>query len=118
VRAGLGAAQARLSGKLSAAIFMLADQPGVSPDLLSALVQRHRETLAPVVAPRYQGKRGNPVLFDQRIFAEFERLDGDAGARSIIKRHEAEIAWVDWPTNDVLRDIDTREDYAAAQRGE
>ena len=52
--------------RLGAAIFLLADQPGVTPALIHALVQRHRETLAPVVAPRYRGQRGNPVLFDRR----------------------------------------------------
>jgi molybdenum cofactor cytidylyltransferase len=120
VRGGLQAARLEASGdgrseRLSAAVFLLADQPGVTPTLLSALVQRHRETLAPVVAPRYEGRRGNPVPFDRRTFAEFEALEGDAGARSIIQQHAAEIAWIDWHTDDILRDIDTPEDYAAAQ---
>jgi len=132
VRRGLQAARGLASGRLSAAVFLLADQPGITPGLLSALIQRHRETLAPVVVPRYQGQRGNPVLFDRRTFPDFESLAGDAGARSIILRHAAErheagrheagrqepgLAWVDWPTNEILRDIDTPEDYAAAQAG-
>ena len=98
VCAGLRAAQARETGVLAGALFLLADQPGVSPELLSALIQRHRETHAPVVAPRHGDQRGNPVLFDRRTFAEFDALTGDAGARSIIRRHEDAIAWVDWPT--------------------
>lgn len=118
VRAGLSAAQSAAGGKLSAALFLLADQPGVTPRLLSALVQRHRETLAPVVAPRYEGKRGNPVLFDRRTFPEFDNLEGDTGARAIIRRHESEIAWVDWPTDEILRDIDTPEDYEARRIGD
>lgn len=114
VRAGLRAAQAS-AGTLAGALFLLADQPGVSTELLSALVQRHRETLAPVVAPRYEGQRGNPVLFDRRTFAEFGTLTGDVGARSVIRRHEDAIAWVDWPSPEILRDIDTPDDYAIAQ---
>ena len=114
VRAGLQTAQDS-AGAIAGALFLLADQPGVSPELLSALVQRHRETLAPVVAPRYAGQRGNPVLFDHRTFAEFGALTGDVGARSIIRRHEDAIAWVDWPADEILRDIDTPDDYAAAQ---
>jgi molybdenum cofactor cytidylyltransferase len=97
-----------------AVVFLLADQPGVTPELLSALVQRHRETLAPVVAPRHQGRRGNPVLFDRSTFTEFAALAGDIGARPIIDAHRGEIAWLDWPTPEVLRDIDTAADYAAA----
>jgi molybdenum cofactor cytidylyltransferase len=109
VQTGLSALQG-----CSAALFLLADQPAVTPELLSALIQRHRETLAPIVAPRYAGQRGNPVLFDAATFPEFVSLHGDIGARPIIRRHEAEIAWLDWPSPDILSDIDTRADYDAA----
>ena len=99
-----------------AVIFLLADQPGVSPPLLAALIQRHRETLAPVVAPRFGGHHGNPVLFDRATFAEFASLAGDVGARDIISAHREEIAWVDWPDASVFADIDTPQDYQPAVR--
>ena len=106
VRTGL-----RALTNVSAVLFLLADQPGVSPALLTALIQRHRETLAPVVAPHYRGQRGNPVLFDRSTFPEFAHLIGDVGARSIILAHSDEIAWVDWPTPEITQDIDVAEDY-------
>ncbi len=106
VQAGL-----RMVRECTAVLFLLADQPGVSPELLSALIRRHRETMAPVVAPRWNGQRGNPVLFDAVTFREFERLEGDVGARPIIQAHADEIAWVDWPSPEVLQDIDTPEKY-------
>ena len=120
-RAGLGAgAKPKRQGRIEArslpaprstlharaVLFLLADQPGVSPELLSALIQRHRETLAPIVAPRHDGQRGNPVLFDRATFPEFDQLEGDIGARPIIQAHRDEIAWVDWPTPEILQDID------------
>ena len=43
----------------SAVLFLLADQPGVSPALLSALIQRHRRPGADR-PPRHAGQRGNP----------------------------------------------------------
>ena len=89
VKAGLQALAPRspLPAPLSAVLFLLADQPGVSPELLSALIQRHRETLALIVAPRHAGQRGNPVLFDAVTFPEFDHLEGDIGARPIIQAH-------------------------------
>ncbi|MCU0510326.1 MAG: selenium cofactor biosynthesis protein YqeC [Anaerolineae bacterium] len=115
--AGLRAALATASGPLSAAVFLLADQPYVTPELLSALIQRHRETRALAVAPRFDGKRGNPVLFDRRSFPLFEVLAGDEGGRSILREREGEMAFVDWPTGEILRDIDTPEDYDAESAG-
>ncbi len=115
VQAGLRAAgfvvSAQPNGAVSAVLFLLADQPGVSPDLLSALIERHRATLAPVVAPRYREQRGNPVLFDRVTFGEFARLSGDIGARPIIQAHADEIAWVEWPTGEITQDIDVAEDF-------
>ncbi len=101
--------------EISAALFLLADQPGVTPELLAALIQRHRETLASVVAPRHAGQRGNPVLFDRATFPEFAALRGDIGARPVIQAHADEIAWVDWPTPEILQDIDTPEAYRGSQ---
>ncbi len=119
VKAGLQALAPRspLPAPLSAVLFLLADQPGVSPELLSALIQRHRETLALIVAPRHAGQRGNPVLFDQITFPEFAHLEGDIGARPIIQAHREEIAWVDWPTPEILADIDVAADYESSAQG-
>ncbi len=104
-------------GEVSAVLFLLADQPGVTPELLTALIQRHRETLAPVVAPRHKGQRGNPVLFDRATFPAFAGLEGDIGARPIIEAHRDEIAWVDWPSPEILQDIDTAADYRPSDGG-
>lgn len=111
VRAGLAALTAASPGPLGAVLFLLADQPGISPALLSTLVQRHRETLAPAVAPRYRGRRGNPALFDRSTFGEFAGLQGDIGARPVLLAHRDQVAWVDWPTPEVVQDIDTLADY-------
>jgi len=119
VKAGLNALALRspFPAPCSAILFLLADQPGLSPELLSALIQRHRETLAPIVAPRHAGQRGNPVLFDQVTFPEFDQLEGDIGARPIIQAHREEIAWVDWPTPEILQDIDVAADYKSSAQG-
>jgi len=119
VKAGLQALAPRspLPAPLAAVLFLLADQPGVSPELLSALIHRHRETVAPIVAPRHNGQRGNPVLFDAATFPEFADLDDDIGARPIIQAHREEIAWVDWPTPEILEDIDVASDYESSAQG-
>ncbi len=117
VRAGLDVLRDDDAAPLGAVLFLLADQPGVSPALLSALIHVHRATLAPVVAPRYQGRRGNPVLFDRVTFAEFDRLAGDQGARPILQAHAGQVAWLDWPSPEILEDIDTPADYARRSSG-
>ena len=92
-----------------AAIFLLADQPQISPTLINALIERHAVTLAPIVAPLIDGKRGNPVLFDRITFDELMKVQGDQGGRKIFSRHPVE--WVEWHDDRALVDIDTEVDY-------
>jgi molybdenum cofactor cytidylyltransferase len=103
-----------LSPEAEAVVFLLADQPTVDPDVIDALIAAWRETGAPVVAPRYTDRIGNPVLFDRRVFPELTALEGDAGARRIIRAHERsgtlQLVPVETPAP---RDVDTEADYAA-----
>jgi molybdenum cofactor cytidylyltransferase len=90
-------------------IFLLADQPYVSAELIQALNNRHQITLAPAVAPRVESRRANPVLFDRVTFPDLLKLEGDTGGRAILDRHA--IEYVDWPDTRILLDIDTPEDW-------
>jgi molybdenum cofactor cytidylyltransferase len=113
IRAGIGA----LRPEIDAALLVLADQPHLGPELLRTLVVRYWATGAPIVAPFYQGQRGNPVLFDRALFAELGGVEGDRGGRVLITRHEADLARVDVDDRAVLSDIDTLEDYEASITG-
>jgi len=106
VRAGLAA----LPTGVSAALFLLGDQPEVTPEVIEALVQRHRQTLAPIVVPSYRGQRGNPVLFDRAAFAEMGRLSGDVGGRVLIERFQQSVERVAFDAPPPF-DIDTLGDY-------
>jgi molybdenum cofactor cytidylyltransferase len=107
VAAGLQA----LAPDVSAAVFLLVDQPAVQPDTIDQVVARHRQTLASVVAPVYSdGQRGNPVLFDRRVFPDLMALQGDTGGRPLIQRNgqHVELVAVDRP---LPQGIETLEDY-------
>lgn len=106
VRAGLAA----LRRACGAAIFLVADQPQVPEPLLRALVARHAQTLAPIVAPFVGRARATPMLFDRSTFTALALLTGDRGGRSLLDRFGVEP--VDWPDPRLLLDVDTMADYA------
>ncbi|MCA3264098.1 MAG: molybdopterin-binding/glycosyltransferase family 2 protein [Telmatospirillum sp.] len=115
LRAGLGAVPADCDG----VVVLLADMPGVTPAHVDRLIAAFSplEGRAICVAAR-NGKRGNPVLWAKHFFAEMAALDGDQGARSLIRRHEDAVCEVDMPDDGVLTDLDTPEAlgaYRAAQ---
>lgn len=95
------------------AMFLLGDQPGVTPDIISRLIDCFHQSNAPVTQPRYANGPGNPVLFSSAVFPELSGVSGDEGARSVVARHRAEIAFVDVPETSIPLDVDIESDYAA-----
>jgi molybdenum cofactor cytidylyltransferase len=105
VRCGLQA----LPDTIGSAIFLLADQPQIPIELVKALIEQHAQTLSPIVAPRVDDRRGNPVLFDRMTFDDLLSLRGDVGGRAVFAKHP--IAYVPWHAAGLLLDVDTPEDY-------
>jgi molybdenum cofactor cytidylyltransferase len=98
-----------LPSRTCAAVFLLADHPFASPSIVKALVEAHRRTPAPACGPVFEGKRGNPALFDKALFNELRGLSGDVGGRVLLEKYQDKLVAV--PAGpDVLLDIDTRED--------
>lgn len=109
LRAGINA----LDTSVSAALVLLADQPLLQPATIDALIEVYAREQPPIVLPRYEGQRGNPVLFDRSLFAELVVITGDQGARSVLKAHAQSIRWLDTTDGGILLDIDTPDAYGA-----
>ena len=106
VKTGLRAVPDDVDG----AIVCLGDMPQVSAPLIDTLVGAFDpERGALVVVPTIDGKRGNPVVWARRFFAELMALDGDVGARHLIGRYPEAVAEVPLTDTAVMVDIDTPE---------
>lgn len=107
IRAGLDA----VSPAIQAVLFVLADQPRLTPQIMDALVARFRRTRAPIVVPAVGGRRGAPALFARPLFDELRAVQGDRGGRDLVARHPELVAAVELPDAALLTDIDTPDDY-------
>jgi 4-nitrophenyl phosphatase len=110
VQAGLSA----VKPEMGAALFLLADQPGITTEVIAKLVERYRETCAPIVVPTHQGRRGNPVLFGRSLFRELMEVRGDQGGRQLISEHRDVLEEVEVEIEAIFTDVDTAEDYRTA----
>jgi molybdenum cofactor cytidylyltransferase len=91
-------------------IVALADMPNVRPATVHALAEALRAG-ADIVAPVFQGKRGNPVGFSRKYLPELLALEGDQGARGLLRRFEVTEIVVD--DAGILHDIDQPGDLGA-----
>ncbi|MGH6929350.1 MAG: nucleotidyltransferase family protein, partial [Dongiaceae bacterium] len=113
LRAGLAA----LPGRIDGALICLGDMPLVTPTVLDRLIAAFNpDEGRAVCVPTWNGKRGNPVLWDRRFFAEMADLAGDVGAKHLIGEHADLVAEVAMPDDAVLTDIDTPEALAALRQ--
>ncbi len=62
-----------------------------------------------IIVPTRRGKRGNPVLWARRFFAEMQDVSGDVGARHLIGAYPECVAEIETGGDGVLLDIDTPE---------
>ena len=94
--------------EIDAVLFLLTDQPHVDRGLLCQLVQVYEETGKGIVASGYANSLGVPALFDRKYISELLSLEGDQGAKWIIKNHPDDCAEVPFEPGSV--DLDTSQD--------
>ncbi|HKV15672.1 MAG TPA: molybdopterin-binding/glycosyltransferase family 2 protein, partial [Reyranella sp.] len=114
VRTGIGA----LGKDIDAAVVQLGDMPAVNTALLDRLLAAFNPVEGrSICVPTVRGKRGNPVLWDRRFFAEIGNLSGDTGAKHLIGEHSDLVCEVEMAGEAALTDIDTPEALAAFRSG-
>ncbi len=66
-----------------------------------------------IVQPVYQQHRGHPVIFSNYYRKELLEHTAPDGCREIIRKHKKEVRQLDMEQPNILKDIDTPEDYQA-----
>jgi len=94
---------------VESAIIMVCDQPFINAKLLRELIKKQEETGCSIVASNYENIKGTPALFHKVHFHELSMLDGDRGAKFLIKKYAESVQTISFPKGGI--DIDTIEDY-------
>ena len=109
LRTGLAAVPANVAG----AIVGLGDMPAVAPQHIQRLMAAFDpEGGKAIGVPMHNGKRGNPVLWARRFFAEMSTMAGDTGAKALIGANESLVYEVEFEDTAVLTDLDTPEQWS------
>lgn len=100
---------------VEAAVLFHADQPLVSADLVSMLLEAYRRLPKHAVVASFRGTVAPPVLAARALWPELSTLRGDHGGKRVILRDPARVAVLEFDQALPL-DIDTRQDLATARR--
>src|SRR6059036_4287704 len=103
----------QLGSDVGAAVVLLADMVLVTQQMLAGLVAAARGSPAPLVVSRYGDVTAPPLLFRRALFGELLAWSGEGCGKTVVQGHRDEALFLDWPA-EVLADVDTPEDFAAA----
>jgi molybdenum cofactor cytidylyltransferase len=107
---------AALPPEVDGVIVCLGDMPQVDAALIDRLIDEFDpDKGALVVVPTIEGKRGNPVVWSRRFFADLMAVEGDVGARYLIGRYPEAVAEVPLTGTAALTDVDTPEALMAVR---
>lgn len=104
-----------LGGSIAAGVAATADATGWvvaladMPFVRSATIARVLAALAtgsPLAAPVFRGQRGHPVGFARRFRPALLALQGDQGARQLLREHQAQLDLIECDDAGVIADID------------
>lgn len=104
------------SGSSNAVLIAHADMPRIGTPLVDRLIASWRAEPELIVAPRFKGRQGNPVILPRSFWGEIRQLQGDIGCKSILQGHSSNIQWLECEDDAILFDVDTELDLLNFRR--
>lgn len=108
IRCGLNALL-EIVPEIGHVIFMVCDQPFVTARLLNELIETCDDTGKDIIACAYDGTVGTPALFSKNYFPALLELQGDEGAKKLLKQYSDAVGVISFAKGSI--DIDTMNDY-------
>lgn len=97
-----------------AALFMVADKPGVTSDLIDRSIDEFNKARPGILYIKTPAGRGHPIIFSRELFGELLALEGDVVGDQLIARYKENT--VELYDEKIQVDIDTEEDYIRLMR--
>lgn len=101
---------------VDAVIVLLADMPGIDAAVVDRMIDAFDPAQPAILVPEHAGRRGNPILWPRRFFAEMAALSGDTGARGLLEQYAREVRRVPFDSPAIFADVDTPEALRALER--
>ena len=103
-----------LDDDADAALFMVADKPGVTSALISRAIQRYRKDRPAILYVETPAGRGHPIIFSRTIFDDLLSLQGDRVGIELIEKYRNDLVALDDASEQL--NINTEDDYRTLLR--
>jgi len=96
---------------VEAVLLTLVDVPLVSASTVRAILERYRQTHAPIVRPVNGERHGHPLIIDRALFSVVRAADEAQGLKPIVRSNASPLGDVIVGDEGAFVDIDSMEDY-------
>ena len=100
-----------LPKEAKAALIFLGDQPQIPSLVTDLVIETWQKTGKGIIIPTFNGRRGHPVLIETKYKIEIKKLDPQKGLRLLSEKFKDDVFEVKCNIPEILRDIDTPEEY-------
>ena len=100
-----------INKKSTALIICLADMPLIKTSTYNQIITSFYKNKNKNIIPFFKKHKGNPVLFDKLYFNRLMKLNGDKGAKFLIKKNPTDFFHLAVLDKNILIDIDNDEQY-------
>lgn len=105
-----------MSMEADAVIVFLADQPLISRQIIHQLIHTYTSNRdLEVVASSFNGISRPPILFSHQAFPKLLELEGDIGARQLLKKSKRKVC-IEFNDEVPFMDVDNEEDYSLIRK--
>jgi molybdenum cofactor cytidylyltransferase len=101
-----------LPAEANAALVFLGDQPQIPGEVTRLVIKAWQNSEKGIVIPVTNGRRGHPVLIETKYKSEIEKLDPEKGLRQLMEKFAEDVEETECNLPEILRDIDTPEEYS------
>ena len=107
IRIGIDTASSDADGFM----FLVGDQPFMNAATINLLIAAFKQDPLNIIAPVYNGRRGNPAIFPSTLKDDLLTVEGDQGGRALIEKMPERVKLVTIEDERMGIDVDTEEDY-------
>lgn len=107
LRAGMARA---MCPSLDSIMIILGDLPLLNSRMIDLVLKAYRISGKGICLPVRDGRWGHPICLSSRYFDALMLVEGDQGARDIIRRNWSQVHQFDTRGNECFLDVDTRYD--------
>ena len=87
--------------------------PNITKTTINKIILLINKPDKEIFLPRFKNRIGNPIGFKKSMIKNINKINGDRGAKNIIKKNRKKIKFVNINSKSILTNFNTKKDFSS-----